>query len=286
MRSTKWDLPYRLEEIREMTSDSSRNQLVVKSNALIQRAKFNLTMMEQRIVVFLISKIKPGDTGLEQYYFSFKEFCNVCGIELDAGNTYDYLRDALKHLSDKSIWIDAEWDRDGKHYTGQTLVRWVNDIEVSEVSSAVWIEFHKKMLPYLFQLRDKFTQYQLRNVLAMNSTYAAALYELLKSYEYLERPIDFSLEELKFMLGADDVKSYDMYNNFKRKVIDKAVSEINTYSDLNVEYKPMKRGKKVTRIIFAFRRKDSAEEQAQMLVNQEHRFNPGQLPGQISMSNL
>jgi plasmid replication initiation protein len=285
MRSDEWESAYRVEEIRDMRSTNSRNQVVVKSNALIQRARFNLTMVEQRILVFLISKIKPGDSGLDKYYFSLREFCDVCGIELE-GTTYDYLRDTLKRLSDKSIWIDAEWEHEGKNYVGKSLVRWINSIKASDVSSAVWIKFHDEMLPYIFQLREHFTQYQLRNVLAMNSTYAAALYELLKSYEYLQRPIDFSLEELRFMLGADEVKSYDTYQCFKQKVIEKAISEINAYSDLSVTYKPMKTGRRVTRIIFAFHRKDSAVEHAQMLVNQERRFNPKQVPGQISLEDV
>lgn len=285
MRSNEWESAYRIEEIHDMRNTDSRNQLVVKSNVLIQRARFNLTMQEQRILIFLISNIKPNDSGLDRYYFSFKEFCDVCGIELE-GDTYSYLKDTLKRLSDKSIWIDAEWNYGGKHYAGQNLVRWINSVKASEMSSAVWIKFHDEMLPYLFQLRTQFTQYQLRNVLAMNSTYAAALYELLKSYEYLQRPIDFSLGELKFMLGADEIKSYEVYNCFRQKVLDIAMREINTYSDLSVTYKPLKDGRKVARIIFAFQKKRDENELHKTLIAQESRFNPRQLPGQVSFDEV
>lgn len=273
------------ENFKDIVTDISRDQVVVKSNSLIQHARFNLSLVEQRIIVFLISKIKSGDTGLDAYPFSFREFLDLCGLEREGGMTYEYLRDTLKRLSDKSIWVDAEWDRNGKHHVGQTLVRWLNDIEVSETSSMVWIEFHKKMLPYLFHLRERFTQYQLRNILAMNSTYAAALYEILKSYEYLDRPVGFELDELKFMLGADDIPSYEMYKCFKQKVLEKAVSEINTYSDLSVSYETKKTGRKVSRIVFTYNRKSDAE-QSKVRRNQDIRFHPGQLPGQISMSEL
>ena len=285
MRSNEWESAYRIEELRDIRTADSRNQLVVKSNTLIQRARFNLTMQEQRILMFLISRIKPGDSGLDTYFFSLKEFCHVCGIELE-GDIYGYIKDTLKRLSDKSIWINAEWDYEGKHYTGQSLVRWINSIKASETSSAVWIKFHDEMLPYLFQLRESFTQYQLRNILAMNSTYAAALYELLKSYEYLQRPIDFALDELRFMLGADAVKSYDRYSDFRRKVLDIAVREINIYSDLSVTYKPIKNGRKVARIIFAFQKKTDTHEVYKTLVAQESRFNPGQIPGQLSFDEV
>jgi plasmid replication initiation protein len=75
---------------------------------------------------------------------------------------------------------------------------------------------------------------------------------LLKRFEYLDRPVDFSLDELKNELGADEIHSYEIYSNFRREVIERALREINTYTDLNLEYKPIKTGKKVTRIIFCF----------------------------------
>ena len=37
--------------------------LVVKSNELIRKNRFSLSLTEQRIVLYLISKIKPNETS-------------------------------------------------------------------------------------------------------------------------------------------------------------------------------------------------------------------------------
>ncbi len=39
-----------------------RNYKVVKSNDLIQKSRFNLSLQEQKIILYLISKVKPEDT--------------------------------------------------------------------------------------------------------------------------------------------------------------------------------------------------------------------------------
>jgi plasmid replication initiation protein len=289
LHSLTWENAFSYEEIKRETIEKSRNQMVVKSNSLVQRSRFTLSLLEQNVLLFLISKIKPGDTGLEKYYFSFREFCDVCGITLE-GDMYSYINETLGKLSDKSLWIDSEMDWQGKHYIGKSRIRWINSVFASETAGAMWIRFHEEMLPYLFKLREDFTKYQLRNVLALNSIYASALYELLKRFEYLDRPVDFSLDELKNELGADAVPSYNKYDNFRREVIERALREINTYTDLNVEYKPMKTGRKVTRIIFAFRRKETPDEKIKMLKNQELRFNPAKQkktnPSQMVMEGM
>jgi len=281
MRSLDWEAAYSYDEIKDSYLENSRNQLVVKSNAIIRRSRSSLSLEEQKIMMFLISKIKPGDTGQEKYPFSVREFFDVCGIKANGGSSYEYIKSSLRGLRKKDFWIHITLD-DGA-WEGESLVAWLNYIRVSPNSDVFFVGFHEDLLPYLFQLRDYFTQFRLREVLAMNSSYAVAIYELLKSYEYLNKPIDFSLEELKVMLNADKNKSYAKYNNFKQKVLDVALREINTYTDLNVTYIPVKNGRKVSRIIFAFRKKDHPSEYSKMLESQYRRFHPNEIPGQMSL---
>lgn len=39
----------------------SRQMFVVKANALIQKSRFSLSLQQQKIVLYLISKIQPND---------------------------------------------------------------------------------------------------------------------------------------------------------------------------------------------------------------------------------
>ena len=111
------------------------------------------------------------------------------------------------------------------------------------------------MEPYLFELRNRYTQYKLQNVLVFRGKYAIRLYEILRSYitqsdldNDIEKDIDIDLEELRSVLA---VSSYPRWADFDRFVIKPAIDEINQCAeDIHIEYEPLKNGRKVEKIIF------------------------------------
>ena len=67
------------------TISSQRDAMVVKSNDLIQRSRFHLTLQQQKIVLYLISHITPYDDEFKLYDFDIADFCKVCGIDYTSG---------------------------------------------------------------------------------------------------------------------------------------------------------------------------------------------------------
>lgn len=219
-----------------MTESEKKNQrysLVVKSNELIRKSRFALSLTEQRIILYLISKIKPGDTELLEYELNIKDFCEVCGI--DYINNLSQLKATIKALIDKSVWITLP---DG----AETLVRWIEKPYLYRDSGIIKIRLDKDMMPYLIQLKANFTQYELIAILALKSKFSIRLYELFKSYEYLGH-YKVSLADLRKIMMLE--KEYPKTNDFKRYVIDKALQEINTYTDIEVTYSIVKAGRTI-----------------------------------------
>ena len=66
--------------------DEKRDYRVVKANDLIQRARYNLTVNQQKLIAYVISLIKPTDKELMMYEISVADFCELCGID----KTYFY----------------------------------------------------------------------------------------------------------------------------------------------------------------------------------------------------
>ena len=54
---------------------ADRQQYVVKANSLI-RTRYRLTLQQQRLVLFCISKIRPQDMIGQEYTFTIEEICN------------------------------------------------------------------------------------------------------------------------------------------------------------------------------------------------------------------
>jgi plasmid replication initiation protein len=226
-----------------------RDYKVIKSNDLIQKSRFDLGTQEQKIVLYLISKIRPEDTELHEYEFSIVEFCKICGIDYANGKNYDNIKKTIKTLNDKSIWVTL---KDG----GETTMRWIERPYINKNSGVIKIKLDELMKPYLLQMQERFTQYELLYTLPMKSQYAIRLYEILKSYEW-KKSVEMDLENLKRMMKAEH---YTRFYDFKKKVIEIAMREIDDYTDLKVEYTLKKKGKQFTSIVFQIGTKETLSE--------------------------
>lgn len=227
---------------------ANREQYVVKSNELIQRTRYNLTTQQQKIVLFAISKIKPTDTVETEYEFSIDELCAACGMKIDSGGYYYVsIKSDIKRLTERQWCVLPDGN--------ETTISWIGDATIVPGSGTVRVSFHKRMAPYLFELREKYTQYKLVNVLAFKGKYTIRLYELLRSHITqkmidADRESDFSIsvKELREILM---VESYPRWADFDRFILKKAVEEINLCADdIHIEHEPIKDGKTVSRVLF------------------------------------
>jgi len=256
------------DESEEMYSElrTTRNRLVVKSNDLVQKARFQLSTQEQKIILYMISKIKPDEDEFIYQDFNIAEFCRVCGIDGTNGGNYKALKNTIKELSDKSLWVMLESGT-------ETLMRWINKAWINKKSGNIRLRLDDDMKPYLLQLQERFTQYELLYTLAMRSQYSIRLYELLKSYEY-KKHVVLDLEELKRLICAEN---YIRYPDFKRYVLDISMREINDLSDLSVTYEIIKVGRKYGKIEFIMQIKKDMEERLRTWARIDEVINPAQL---------
>ena len=69
-------------ETPEYRTSESREYLVVKHNAIIQKNKYqvaknagnSLSLLEQKVLLYVISRIKPDDTELKEQIFDIASF--------------------------------------------------------------------------------------------------------------------------------------------------------------------------------------------------------------------
>lgn len=239
----------------------SREYLVVKGNELIQKNRFELSLPEQKTIAFICSMIKPATPETKSKYypnnpwqldyeFNIRDYCKVCGIDYDNGKNYADVKATLKKLSDRSMWLE-----DGN---GEVLVRWLSKARTNKKSGIAQIEIDRDLAPFLFDLQEKFTQYQLYNILAMKSAFSVRIYELMKSYAF-RRNITFEVDELKRLLMVEDVKSYKDFSLFRTKVLEKAQEEINELTDINIYFEPITKGRKVIKVEFRIEQKDAIQ---------------------------
>ena len=240
-------------------------EVVAQGNDLIRHVRFQLTALEQNIIYFCISKIKPEDTDLLDQTFTIDEFCKVCGISTDTkgpgGNVYRRIKAAMKSVRDKSAWVEFN---DGT----EVLVSWFDTIVIKKGSGEITVSMSKSVKPYLVGLIERaraggegYTQAHLVTFISLQSKYGKRLYEILKSYLhvadtqekiYKQQVVEYSVGEFKQLLNAEN---YLRHQDFRRKVVEVAVREVNTVTDVYVTYHFIKSNRKISYIQFVFQHK-------------------------------
>lgn len=248
-----------------------RDKTVIKANDLIQKSQFSLSLLQQKIVLYLIAQITPMDEQFTLYEFDIKDFCQACGIDSESGGNYANLKDQIKQIRDKSIYIKLP-------NGAETTVAWIEKPYFYKDSGKVQIRLDKDMKPYLLQLKENFTRYELIYTLHFKSKYTIRLYELVKSIHYheLERyERIYTIEELQRIMDAE---KYKTYQHFRERALDKAIAEINKYSDKIVSYQPIREGRSIRKIRLKIDTKDTLDALAiRAKIDEEMSYNPNQM---------
>ena len=226
-----------------MGKEGKRNCLVTKSNSLIE-ARYRLSVQEQRLLAIMVSDINPEDRDFKKYRYRISDILEWLDIE-DKGY-YKKIREVTRRLLTRVVTI----------HQGNTLFQttWLAGAKYYFKEGVIELSFHPDLKPYLLQLKECFTKYALKNVLELKSKYAFRLYELLKQYQAIGTR-KFSLKELRELLGIEQ-EELKLWIDFKRRVLEISKREINAKTDIKIDYKTEKVGRKIKYIIFSIETKE------------------------------
>ena len=126
-------------------------------------------------------------------------------------------------------------------------------VRINKGSGKVTVRLDDDLQKYVIGLFANYTQYELLSTLPMKSSYSFRIYELLKSYAYQGRHT-FNTDDLKKQLNAIN---YTNFKDFRRYVLEVATREINVYTDIEVSWEPIYKGRKVIQVRFTIKQRDS-----------------------------
>ena len=223
--------------------------IVVKSNPLIE-ASYRLTVAEQGIILSCISQIHKNDivTDLTMYVVSVSDYVSLTGTKLNTA--YRDMRGSVARLWRREVKIPCKPNGEGQHK--EILVtRWIQSIKYCKKNSSVELRFSRDILPYITNLSKNFTMYALGNVSNMSSNFGIRFYEILIQWRNKnEVKREVSVDCLRCFFCVEG--KYSSIKDFKKRVLEPAVLDVNNHSDLWVNWVQRKTGRKVTHIIFTF----------------------------------
>ena len=290
------------------------NDLIAMDNSIVTSA-YNLSVNEQRLIYCALKQMpkydpkNPNRQPLDPktpFYITRDDF-----IELGANpdNVAKEIRQATRELMKKSLFVQTtegirefhwlsevlRYDRNAeqklreKYPNPSDYKKYINALKMYNLIDALpthqvddniiaKVVFHEKIIPLLSDLRASFTQFLLSDVAEFNSIYSYRIYQLFM--QYLNKVtgkgwVQIDFYDLRFMLMLLD--KYPLTADFKKRVIDPAIKEVNEKSPLKAKYELLKKGRKYTAVKFTFEIKEKNKKQKDFktdvfddLTDQEH----------------
>lgn len=218
-----------------------KKKTVKKDNSIVQKSRYRMSTIQQKIVSYVIANMQMCDKPSDTVTFRVGDFLK--DFEMDRSNAmYAYIKENTKAVRDKSVWIDIG---EGKSET----CSWFTKITWESNGNIITVKIDEAMMKYIRNLRERFGMYELSNVARIKSQYSYRLYEYLNSFANLGKPLVVDMKKLKEVMDAVD--AYDGSTaEFKRKILDLAVNEINNKTNLRCSYENIKHGREIIAIKF------------------------------------
>lgn len=230
---------------------NNKTELVVKSNRL-NTAIQNLSLAEIRLIQLAIidsrehNKGLSSDTPLRIDAMRYAEVFNV-----SKQTAYEALIDAETNLFERRFTFMDERDLKIKS-------RWISQAVYLAGEGAIEVIFTPAVVNEITRIHgieQFFTKYTLEQTAQLKSLYAVRLYELLIQWREAKKTPLFELDVFRQQLGLG-VDDYKRMSDFKRRVLDASVKEINDKTDIKISYTQEKQRTTITGFKFKVLTKD------------------------------
>lgn len=206
----------------------------------LNAAKMRLTAPEIDLLILLATKVREGD--YQQITVTYQELVTLYG---ESKVYYKHLSPIFDGLMRNIIEV---FDVHRKEYIKCCLVSKVVFNKHTGFAVFYLDVFVANLLRYV---KAESTIFQLRTVLELRSVHAKRIYMMASQFKKSGK-WTIEVSDLKNRLGLIDQKKgvelYQRFSNFRKRVLDQAIKEINEKAEFKIHIEPGKRGQEVTRL--------------------------------------
>lgn len=229
-----------------MPVEKKKNEKVIKkktrvsvSNTLNQMIfeQKDLNLQAFRMVMFYLAKINPKRPDFTEVRVPLETYAEMLGVELNE-QAIDASTDLLMGYTLKfGERIEGEYRVKSAKYNIFSKCRLLE--RMSDGKRILEFKCSDDIKPLIFELQEKFTGFNVWNVLNLSNFQDIRMYMLLSQYKVAGAKT-FTLEELKDKLGISK-DSYPEYKEFARTVLKKCQKALGEKTDIRFEFKSIGR---------------------------------------------
>lgn len=231
----------------KISKEKEKNEILLKHNTLVT-ARYNLTVEESRIFIYMLYKIQRNISvnGM---------FCTISQDEFKKlvpnknKNSIKGITKILASLADNKIYFKKEKSSQGSiwgHYN--FLSGFEYDDELKEFTVECSTRVYSILMEHDYEKDGYYTPVNLIIWLQLKNQNTQRLYDFMRLWTNSQTVITYEIEELKELMMLED--KYSKYSDFKKRVLNPSVEELNKTGYFKIETKENKKNKKVVSIDF------------------------------------
>ncbi|GAA8034243.1 hypothetical protein HpMS81_15090 [Helicobacter pylori] len=255
----------------------SQKYLITQDNRFIYAKYGDTTANELKFFYYVISKLNSiSDKDFEACEIPINEILGEVLEHKNIDANYLYIKKLCESLSkryllDETLSKDPETNKEIDRFISMPLFRF---LDYTKGQATIKYQLNDCLKPYLLGLRKNFTQIPLQHILPIRSGYAIRIYQILLSELKQNKN-----ETTRYLIELQDIlcvpKSFYVWDNFKQRVLEPSLKEINATTDIVASYRTKKERQKITQIVFEIcykdlqKRKDQAKDKEQQRIQIE-----------------
>lgn len=255
--------------------------MITKPNTLVE-ACYDLSVAEHDLITLTVNKMHKQPTGTKQVTISDKEF--ALANKVVDNYAYKTLKDTAKTLGERKLkfplYVDNNIQAEDisqklcvlkrNHKNFKVLkaeYNWLQGISYQDKKSYILLHF-SDLLAFLFEHTNQtYTKYDYVKMINFKGFISKRMYELIHKWEDIEKTPEMTVFEWKVYFGV--ANSYPQVAEFKHRVLDPAIKQINAQEGFKLTLESRKEGRNTSHLMLKIKvlKKPNKRMMRQALIN-------------------
>lgn len=226
--------------------NTNDERYVAQANEFVE-GRQNLKLNSAKIMRAVIMQINADDDDINGYTITIPELAAMLGIQ--PSNLYHEIDNITNDITSKVVEIK---DRKSEKFV---KFPWTKKCAY-DPKVGLNVALNDEIKPYVLNLKSRahYTQYQIQEILQLKSVYGIRIFELLEKEQYSTKippegkDVELTIEQIR--IACDCQNKYKKISQFKARVIDTAIKDIERVSNRRFICTYIKRGRSTYAINF------------------------------------
>lgn len=229
-----------------LTGEVALLSKIVRHPNLLMSSRLELSVLERRIFFLILRELKIVQNTKQEDIKPFTEITfQIHHSQVTDGIVGSTFRKVIDQIQTRKI----EWEDSKNNRVADVIF-----IRSIYANGTIQLLLNYKLFPLFLDLSRGYTDYEIDCALALSSEYAQILYPDFCRVLAFRSEWKLSMDELRRLLNIKP-EQYKDFRDFKRRVVDMAVNQINALTDLTITYTILKSVRQAVGFIFTIERK-------------------------------